>query len=89
MGYGYKWLNVIIAYLLLILIGALFFYYKFDDICSWQEALEYSFYNLIGLQNNLPNDGWKGVIVGFYHLLGVLLIGYLGFIFANKMRNNL
>lgn len=89
MGYGYKWLNVIIAYLLLILIGALFFYYKFDDICSWQEALEYSFYNLTGLQNNLPNDGWKGVIVGFYHLLGVLLIGYLGFIFANKMRNNL
>jgi hypothetical protein len=90
MGYGYKWVNVIIAYLLLILIGAsIFYYYKFIDISSWQEALNNSFNNIISLRNNLPNDGWKGMFVGFHHLLGVLLIGYLGFIFANKMRNNL
>ena len=90
MGYGYKWVNVIIAYVVLIIIGALFFYYyKFDDINSWQKALNYSYNNIIALQNNLPNDGWKGVLVGFHHLSGVLLIGYLGFIFANKMRNNL
>ena len=83
MGYGYKWVNVIIVFVLLIFIGAAG--YKNYDNCSWKDALNDSFNNIIGIAQK---DCW-GMFAGIHHLLGVLLIGYLGFIFANKMRNNL
>ena len=90
MGYGYKWVNVIIVYAILILFGAVGYYcYKSDGNCSWLYALNRSFYNIIALNCNITEHGCWGMLASFHHLLGVLLIGYLGFIFANKMRNNL
>ena len=90
MGYGYRWVNVIIVYVVLILFGAVGYYcYKADGNCSCLDALNSSFYNIISLKDSLAKNGCWGLLAGFHHLLGVLLIGYLGFIFANKMRNNL
>lgn len=90
MGYGYKWVNVIIVYAILILIGAVGYYCCYSGgNCSWQDALNRSFYNIIAPNNCIDSKGCCGLLEGIHHLLGVLLIGYLGFIFANKMRNNL
>ena len=103
MGYGYRWTFVIFWYVLLIIIGA--YKYCNGEIpeksickcaCDCSKTAEiaykgftYSVYNSLGSYVEEYVCVVGSVWANFQTIFSFLLIGYLGFIFANKMRNNL
>lgn len=104
-GYGYRLRNAFFLFAALIILGALLFHCsdnkstKISYCCccdsiehkstSFCEAVSYSVYNSVGsyVEEYVNTIGpfWTAVL----SLFGLGLIAYIGFIFANKMRNNL
>lgn len=104
-GYGYRLRNAFFLFTALIILGALLFHFsdnkstKISYCCccdsiehkstSFCEAVSYSVYNSVGsyVEEYVNTIGpfWTAVL----SLFGLGLIAYIGFIFANKMRNNL
>ena len=104
LGYGYKWKPAALSYAFLIFIGAVVYTYSkttadyscccckycLEHMCELlgKEAIPYSFLNSFGSYNQFKDvvGPW---MASFQTLFGIILLAYIGFIFANKMRNSL
>lgn len=87
LGFGYKLNNVIICFICLIVGYTLLFHYCNDNIQPWYNELAYSINNSIG-----PFEKFTKVVGDFSSsiqtTIGILLIGFVGFVLANRIRNN-
>ncbi len=84
-GFGYMWQAAVAWFVLLISVYGFIYNNKTQD--GLEIAMSYSFNNSLGTFEKL------GKIVGFFiascqTALGMLLIGFLGFIMANNLRND-
>jgi hypothetical protein len=86
LGYGFKWKAVVI-WLMIIVSFWTFVYYISINQRNLLESIHYSLNNSLG-----ANDHFYSVVQGLLpsieSFFGVLLVGFLGFVFANKVRNN-
>lgn len=102
LGYGYMWSRVVCHYVLIIMIGAYKFCNEsienLNFLCNCDcsktadiayKGLTFSVYNSVGSYIEEYVRGVGSFFANTQTILSFLLIGYLGFIFANKMRNNL
>lgn len=85
-GYGFKVWPVLIISCLLILLFWLFLY-TFDNLEPWDKGLAYSICNTMGPYFDHINELYH-LIASFESAVGILLVGFLGFVIANKIRNN-
>lgn len=88
LGHGFKLRFVISWFVLLVLGYTLLFHHKNKEKpLDWYDELAYSLNNAIG-----PFEQFYNVVGGFAASLqttvGILLIGFAGFVLANKIRNN-
>lgn len=86
-GFGYQLWKVAILYAILVSIFACKFYSNSNSYFSFGDAWVYS------LRNSVCIDGVYSYVAGplaswLEALFGLLLIGYAGFIIANRIRNN-
>ena len=87
LGYGYQLKKVVCWYTLLIVVYASAFRSKVGDCVSWCTAIGLSLKNSVGSENCFIcflGEIWSSAETVF----GLLLIGYAGFIIANRMRNH-
>lgn len=96
-GYGYRWQAAVVWFAILILVyGGIYYFateFKFGGFASWglpkkiEEALSYSFNNSLGPFNELAEI--VGLLLASCQTaFGMLLMGFLGFIIANNIRND-
>lgn len=87
MGFGYKITNVLICFILLVTGYSFVFHIKKDDSMAWYNELAYSLNNSMG-----PFEKFIDIVGCWLSSLqttaGLLLIGFAGFIIANRIRNN-
>lgn len=100
LGYGYNMSRVFLLFLLLVLAFGLLYYYMSPHVIeivpipdeshpsdSVEMAFGYSLNNSLG-----PFEKFSRVVgvwlSGLHSTLGVLLVGFLGFVMANRIRNN-
>lgn len=87
LGFGYKLKNVIICFILLVIGYSLLFHWKAAEELPWQTELAYSLNNTIG-----SFDAFIMVVGAWLSSLqttiGILLVGFAGFVIANRVRNN-
>lgn len=86
-GYGYRLKTVLLWFIGIILLFSLIFHFNDDKCTTISNELAYSLNNSIG-----PFEKFTDVVGDFWSSLqttaGILLIGFMGFIIANKIRNN-
>lgn len=86
LGFGYEWGRVALLFFLLVLVYAVIFLIKSAEGC-FSDAFAYSLNNSLG-----PYDKFIAIVSNFtgsfQTTIGILLLGFIGFIFANKIRNN-
>lgn len=86
MGYGFKMMHVIFVFLILVIIGGVLFFNKTDADDIWN-SLAFSLNNTLGPYDYFSQIAgiiWASLQTAF----GILLVGFLGFIMANRIRNN-
>jgi len=87
LGFGYKLKNVIICFTFLIIGYSLLFHRLCCEYQPWYNKIAYSLNNSIG-----PFEPFTEVVGAFLSSLqttiGILLIGFVGFVLANRIRNN-
>lgn len=87
MGFGYKITNVLICFVLLVIGYSFVFHTKKNDSIAWYNELAYSLNNSMG-----PFEKFIDIVGCWLSSLqttaGLLLIGFAGFIIANRIRNN-
>lgn len=100
LGYGYNMSRVFLLFLILVLAFGLFYYYRspnfiefvpITDSASLTDSVEMAFG--YSLNNSLgPFEKFSNVVgvwwSGLHSTLGMLLVGFLGFVMANRIRNN-
>lgn len=85
MGFGYMWWVVVFWFVALIVIyGAYYYAHSADGI---DVALSYSFNNSLGPDSNITKI-INCFLASCQSAFGMLLIGFLGFIMANNLRND-
>lgn len=84
-GYGYKFWPVMAWFAVLIVVCWMILWFTKD--LSWYDSLAASICNSIGTGSQ-DFDRLKPVLASFERFMGILLIGLLGFVWANKIRNN-
>ena len=88
LGYGFSWLAPILWFIALVLIyGTIYYYQTSINQVNFGEALWESFKNSLSPSCKIAASVgpiWAGIQTA----LGILLMGFLGFIFANKIRND-
>ena len=90
-GYGYKWWTPCLWFMALVLISWVIYQFVANMFClhspEWLKNLAYSFNNSLS-----PFEDYYRVVNIFVASLqsacGILLIGFLGFVVANKIRND-
>jgi hypothetical protein len=91
MGYGYKLWNPFLGFLLIVIVFWLIFQLVDYSVCintpDWLQHIGYSLNNSLS-----PFEEYYKVVNIFISALqstlGVLIVGFLGFVVANKIRNN-
>lgn len=87
MGFGYQWWKVVIVFVLLVLFFAMVYDVLKTNDASMDTVVAYSLTNSLG-----PYDEFLDVVHGLkgslQTVIGMILVGFLGFIVANKIRNN-
>ena len=91
MGYGYKLLNPFLGFLLIVIVFWMIFQFVDCTVCintpEWLQHIGYSLNNALS-----PFEDYYKVVNIFISALqstlGVLIVGFLGFVVANKVRNN-
>lgn len=84
-GYGYKPLPVMAWFAVLIVVFWMILWFTKD--LPWNESLAASICNSIGPYSKMI-ENLGPVLASFETLAGVFLIGFFGFVIANKIRNN-
>lgn len=85
MGYGYKWSIIALWFVLLILGYSLYHFIR--NSYSYMNSLTGSMNNSMG--PNLEFISTLNEVIGSIEpAIGTLLVGFLGFVIANKIRNN-
>lgn len=86
LGYGFKVVPVLgICFILILLFW--WFLLVFDHPSSWDNGLAYSICNTMGPYFDHISEIYH-LIAGIESALGILLVGFLGFVIANRIRNN-
>lgn len=84
LGYGYMGRAVVIWFAILV---GFFTYLCYDKINNPEESLSFSLSNSLG-----PFDPYysavHGIMPSIESIIGILLVGFLGFVIANKIRND-
>jgi hypothetical protein len=84
-GFGYMWWVVVFWFVVLIMVYGLYYYSHSSE--GLEAAISYSFNNSLG-----PNEAITEIVNFFLascqSAFGMLLIGFLGFIMANNLRND-
>lgn len=87
MGYGYQWWKVSLIFLFVALLGGLYMHYcvpEMDVIEAYARGLS----NSMGPQESFAERVGNFLYSSTHSAFGLLIIGFLGFILANKVRNN-
>lgn len=79
-GYGFKVVPVVCIFFLFVFLFWIFML-VFNHMEPWYKSLMDSACNIFGLDN-------KNILSSIEKVVGVILIGFLGFVIANKARNN-
>lgn len=86
-GFGYKLMNVLICFVVLVLVFGYVFHVKNNEREEWYDELGYSLNNSMG-----PLSEFMDVVgcwlSSLQTTIGLLLVGFAGFIIANRIRNN-
>lgn len=87
LGFGYKLKNVVVFFITLVLVFGYIFHVKNDECNVWYDEVGYSLNNAMGpLDEFIEAVGcWLSSV---QTTTGLLLIGFAGFIIANRIRNN-
>lgn len=87
LGFGYKLKNVVVCIASLIIGYSLLFHIKSATEHPWYDELAYSLNNTIGPYEKFMEvvDIWLSSI---QTTIGILLIGFAGFVIANRVRSN-
>ena len=87
LGFGYKLKNVVLCITALIIGYTLLFHIKSATEYPWYNELAYSLNNTIGPYEKFMEvvDVWLSSI---QTTIGILLIGFAGFVIANRVRSN-
>jgi uncharacterized protein YjbI with pentapeptide repeats len=87
LGFGYKLKNVVLCITALIIGYTLLFHIKSAAEYPWYNELAYSLNNTIGPYEKFMEvvDVWLSSI---QTTIGILLIGFAGFVIANRVRSN-
>lgn len=85
LGYGYKW-SFIVFWFVLLVFGYSIYHFSLNEI-SYLSSLTGSLNNSIGPYFDFIKQ-IDAIIGSIEPTLGTLLIGFLGFVIANKIRNN-
>lgn len=87
LGFGYKLKNVVVCIAALIIGYTLLFHVKSATEYPWYDELAYSLNNTIGPYEKFMEvvDVWLSSI---QTTIGILLIGFAGFVIANRVRSN-
>ncbi len=87
LGYGYQWWKVLALFLLLAFIGGLYLHLHVPEMDA-VEAYARSLNNSLGPQESFAEKVGSFFSSSTHSALGLLIVGFLGFILANKVRNN-
>lgn len=87
LGYGYQWWKVLALFLLLALVGGLYLHLHAPEMDA-MEAYARSLNNSLGPQESFAEKVGNFISSSTHSALGLLIVGFLGFIMANKVRNN-
>lgn len=87
MGYGYQWWKVSLVFLLVALLGGLYMHYCVPEM-DMIEAYARGLNNSMGPQESFAERVGNFLYSSTHSAFGLLIIGFLGFILANKVRNN-
>jgi hypothetical protein len=87
MGYGYQWWKVCLIFLVIALVGGAYMHYCVPDM-DIVEAYARGLNNSMGPQDSFAERVGNFLYSSTHSALGLLVIGFLGFILANKVRNN-
>lgn len=87
LGFGYKLTNVITCFILLVVGYSILFHWKTAEVLPWHTELAYSLNNSIGSFDLFINvlGAWMSSL---QTTVGVLIVGFAGFVIANRVRNN-
>lgn len=85
LGYGYKW-SVIVLWFILLVFGYSIYHFSVNET-SYLSSLTGSINNSIGPYYDFIKQ-INNIIGSIEPTLGTLLIGFLGFVIANRIRNN-
>ena len=87
LGFGYKLKNVVACIIILVIGYTLLFHVKSDCSFPWYNELAFSLNNTIGPYEKFMEvvDIWLSSI---QTTIGILLIGFAGFVIANRVRSN-
>lgn len=85
LGFGYMWWAVVFWFAVLIMIYGL--YYHFHSADGIDVAISYSFNNSLGPNSDITKI-INSLLASCQSAFGMLLIGFLGFIMANNLRND-
>lgn len=91
MGYGYKWTVPVVWFIILVILYALIYFftnrYGGNNLPDWMEYIAYSMNNALS-----PFNEFYAVVnvllSSIQSTIGILLVGFLGFVIANKIRND-
>lgn len=87
MGYGYQWWKVCIIFLIVAIAGGAYMHFCVPDM-DIMEAYARGLNNSMGPQESFAERVGNFLYSSTHSALGLLIIGFLGFILANKVRNN-
>lgn len=87
LGYGYQWWKVCLLFLIVALIGGCYMHYCVPDM-DIVEAYARGLNNSMGPQDSFAERVGNFLYSSTHSAFGLLIIGFLGFILANKVRNN-
>ncbi|MDE6695639.1 MAG: hypothetical protein K2K25_02050 [Muribaculaceae bacterium] len=85
LGFGYQLKKVFVLFLLIV--GGFACYLR-NCNSSWFDAIVKSLCYSVGIGDNCDLAGGEQIAFCLETVCGILLIGYAGFIIANRMRNN-
>ena len=86
LGYGFK-IGPVLLILAAVIIASWLFLWTFEEDTTWDTSLAYSICNSFGPYFEYINE-IHHLVASLEPAIGILLIGFLGFVIANKIRNN-
>ena len=88
LGFGYKLTNVVLCIVALVVGYAFIYHERLKDKIDWYDELAHSLNNTIGLYEKFCSVIQSSWLSSIQTTIGILLIGFAGFVLANRVRNN-